>query len=155
MNPSLLHDLSFLWINVRVLKQEDLDILGRLPTLSYLNLKVDQENLRVIGRYCISGCSFPCLVFCSLWGFGGPVMFRQGAMPRLTSLRFTFPVQEAREITGSNGALDLGLGNLLSLQDVIVRFRSEGANTEELEEARAAVRHAAHTHPNHPVLEIY
>jgi hypothetical protein len=54
MNPCILQDLSFLWISVRVLKQEDLEILGTLPTLSYLNLKVDQENVRVTGRYCAS-----------------------------------------------------------------------------------------------------
>ncbi|KAJ1276409.1 hypothetical protein BS78_05G212600 [Paspalum vaginatum] len=121
IKPSLLQDLSFLWIAVRELTQEDLETLGGLPALAYLNLKVDHENRGIPGRFCVDGPSFPCLVFCSLCGFGGPVVFRQGAMPGITSLRLTFLVRKPGETTsGNNCARNLGLANLQSLQDVIV-----------------------------------
>ncbi|CAL4982966.1 unnamed protein product [Urochloa decumbens] len=155
MNPSLQRNLSFLWISVRELKQEDLEILGRLPALGYLNLKVHNENLGILGSFFVGAGSFPCLVFCSLWGFGGPVVFKQGAMRRLTSLRFTFPIRETREIAGNNVDLALGLGNLTSLQDVIIRLRSVDASKEKVEEVRTALRHVAETHPNHPTVELY
>lgn len=154
MNPSLLLDLSYLRISVRELRQEDLEILGRLPGLRYLNLTMDHENLGIPGRFNIDACSFSSLVWCGLWGFGGPVVFRRGAMPRVTSLQFSFPVQEARESTGSDGGFDLGLGNLPSLQLVCIWFRSGGASEAEVKAARAALRHAIKIHPNHPSHEI-
>jgi hypothetical protein len=47
---------------------------------------------------------------------------------------FDFPVQLTREI---NGSFDMGLGNLPSLQMVLVRFKSGDASIPELEEAEA------------------
>ncbi|KAL6653975.1 hypothetical protein ACP70R_007440 [Stipagrostis hirtigluma subsp. patula] len=152
VNPLFLLDLSMLTICVGKLKQEDLEILGRLPALHYLMLVVDHENLRIHERFAIGACLFPCLVDCDLWGFGGPVVFQQGAMPRLTRLELGFPVQVMREI---NGSFYLGLGNLLSLQNVKVWFRSRGASEEQVEEAKAAVRHEIEIHPSHPNLQIH
>ncbi|KAJ1291016.1 hypothetical protein BS78_02G287100 [Paspalum vaginatum] len=154
MTPSL-RDLSSLWISVRELHQEDLEILGRLPALRYLYLKVDHENLKIRRRFIITTCSFPCLVGCRLLGFLGAVVFQQGAMTRLTSLAFTFHAREMREIVSSDGRFDLGLKNLLYLQGVVVYFRSGGASEMEAEEARAALSHVFETHPNHPNHDIW
>ena len=64
----LLPDLSFLSIALRELEQADLDILGRLPTLRYLDLEVDHEDLGTLGGFVVGAGSLPCLVRC---GFGG------------------------------------------------------------------------------------
>jgi hypothetical protein len=138
-------------IRVSGLQQEDLEILGRLPSLCYLDLTVDHEDLGIHGRFTIGACSFPCLIRCTLQRFGGPVVFQHEAMPRLAELRLEFPVQETREI---NSGFDLGLGNLLLLQDVHVWFRSGGASKEVVKEAKAAVMHAIELHPNHPTLRV-
>jgi len=152
VNPSLLVSLSVLEIRVRGLQQEDLEILGRLPALHYLKLCVDHKHQGIIhGRFVVGACSFPCLVRCRLWGFGGPVVFEQGAMPRLVNLRFEFPVKWTREIIGS---FDLGLGNLPSLQELSIIFPSGGAREQDLEEAKAAMRHAIKIHPNHPTIWV-
>nr|CAB3492235.1 unnamed protein product [Digitaria exilis] len=50
MNPSHLANLSALSIRVREIQQKDLDILGMLPALRSLGLKVDHENICNIGR---------------------------------------------------------------------------------------------------------
>nr|CAB3492056.1 unnamed protein product [Digitaria exilis] len=50
----------------------------------------------------------------------------------------------------SYGGLDLGLGNLPSLEDVSTRLLYEGASKEDMRQAEAALRHAAEMHPNHP-----
>jgi hypothetical protein len=152
VNPSYLVDLSSLYIGVRGLQQQDLEILGRLPALCDLFLTVDHEHQQIHGRFTVGSCSFPCLVHCRMEGFGGPVVFQQGAMPRLAELELEIPVRETREISGG---FDLDLGNLLSLQVVEVWFRSGGASKEEEMEAKAAVMHAIELHPNHPTLRTY
>jgi hypothetical protein len=125
--PSLPPNLSSLSIILREVRQEDLDILGRLSTLRYLNLEVDHENLGIIiGGLVISISSFSCLVQCRFWNFSVPVAFQQGCMPRLQTLKFQFSVQGLRAIASGNGGLDLGLGNLPSLQHVNVHLDSQG-----------------------------
>ncbi|KAF0913001.1 hypothetical protein E2562_019799 [Oryza meyeriana var. granulata] len=150
VKPSLVEDLSILTISVRELTQEDLEILGRLPALRYLDPTVDHEDLGIHRRFTIAS-SFPCLVSCKLMGFGGPVEFQQGAMPSLTQLWLELPVRETREI---NGGFDLGLGNLQSLQIVRVSLQCEGASNKEVKEAEAAVRYSIKAHRNHPALEL-
>ncbi|WVZ88003.1 hypothetical protein U9M48_034565 [Paspalum notatum var. saurae] len=150
MNPSLLLDLFFLEIGVRELQQQDLEMLGKLPALCYLDLKVNHENN--VRRFTIGAFSFPCLVVCVLRGFGGPVVFQQGAMPRLAHLSVLgFPVHEIREI---DGGFDLGLSYLPSLQKFTVHVRSGDASKEEVEEAKAVIKHAIQLHPNHPTLHM-
>ncbi|KAL6654689.1 hypothetical protein ACP70R_008154 [Stipagrostis hirtigluma subsp. patula] len=145
LNPSQVPCLSYLWICVREVQQEGLEILGSLPALRCLML-----YLEVPGRFVVGAGSFSCLVRCYLWGGGGHVvLFQQGAMLKLTSLELKIHVRETREI---NGGFDLGLGNLPSLQHVKVGFDPEGAGEEEVQEAKAAVRHAIEIHPNHPTL---
>ncbi|KAL6654690.1 hypothetical protein ACP70R_008155 [Stipagrostis hirtigluma subsp. patula] len=145
LNPSQVPCLSYLLIRVRDVQQEGLEILGSLPALRCLILYVE-----VPGRFVVRAGSFPCLVCCELWGGGGHVvLFQQGAMPKLTSLGLLIPERETREI---NGGFDLGLGNLPSLKDVQVGFNPKGASKEEVQEAKAAVRHAIEIHPNHPTL---
>ncbi|CAN6343045.1 unnamed protein product [Urochloa humidicola] len=152
VNPSVFLDLSVLWIRVNRLQQEDLEILGRLPALRNLELMVDHEDFGIHGGFVVGACSFPCLVHCNFWRFAGPVVFQQGAMPRLLNLRIEFPVQRMREI---NGSFDLGLGNLPSLQTGYVWIKSGGASIQEVEEAKAAVRHAIKVHSNHPTIKVY
>jgi len=131
-------------------QQEDLEILGRLPALWHLDLTVDHEDLGIHGRFAVGDCSFPCLERCTFQGFSGSVVFQQGGMPRLTELQLELLVRQAREI---NSGFDLGLGNLPLLQDVRMWYRSGGASTEEVKEAKAAVMHTIKVHPNHPTLK--
>ena len=153
MSSSLLPDLVVLGIRVRQLQQEDLEILGRLPALRFLGLNVDLQDVGIHRRFTVAACSFPCLFDCWLGGgFGGHLVFEQGAMPRLTKLWLKLPVQQVTEI---NGGFDLGLGNLLSLQTVEVVLQLGGASAQEEDEARAAVRQAVEGHPNHPKLHIF
>jgi len=83
-------------------------------------------------------------------------VFQKGAMPRLRELWLVplFYVREARGVGSSDGGLDLGLGNLPSLQDVKAYLGCEGASKEEAEQAKAALTRAAEMHPNHPYHDI-
>ncbi|KAL6658745.1 hypothetical protein ACP70R_002785 [Stipagrostis hirtigluma subsp. patula] len=152
VNPSHVAGLSFLKIQVRKLRQEDFEILGRLPSLHRLDLRVDHVDLGIHERFVAGAGSFQCLEYCWLRDFGGPVVFGQGAMPRLTEFELEFQVREMRKI---NGGFDLGLGNLPSLREGGVWLRSEGADEEEVAEAEAALRQAIKIHPNKPRFVIY
>jgi len=156
VNPLLVPDLTCLYITVRELQQVDLEILGRLPALRSLELEVDHVNLGILGRFVVSAGLFPCLVHCKFWGFVEPVVFRQGAMPRIRELYLDlFFMWEAGETISSDGGLVMGMENLPLLQDVFIEFRSEVASTEEVDQAKATLRRAAEIHPNHPRLTIY
>ncbi|RCV39135.1 hypothetical protein SETIT_8G199800v2 [Setaria italica] len=151
LNPLLLQELSFLSIEVRKIRQEDLEILGSLPALVYLDVEVGNQNHGILRRLVFHDCSFPCLVHCVLRGYIGPVAFQQGAMVKLERLHLAIPVLETREIAGG---FEFGLGNLPVLQDVTFLLRRGGAGEGEVEEAERALRRAIEMHPNHPTLEI-
>ena len=121
MNPSLVSDLTFLSIAVRQLHQVDLEALGRLASLRSLRLAVDNKNLGIFQGFIVGAGSFPYLVFCLFSQFVWPVIFQQGAMPRLRELRLwpLFYVREGRGIASNDGDLNMGLEKLPSLQDVV------------------------------------
>ncbi|KAF8685261.1 hypothetical protein HU200_044083 [Digitaria exilis] len=151
VNPSLLSDLTGLSIAVKELHQVHLTILGKLPALRCLEIEVDNMKLRILEGFVVGAGSFPCLVRCELSQFVWPVVFQQGAMTRLRDLTLElFYVRESRGMAISYGGLDLGLGNLPSLEDVSTRLLYEGASKEDMRQAEAALRHAAEMHPNHP-----
>jgi len=148
VNPSLLLDLTNLNIAVRELHQADLEILGRLPALRFLKLEVENKNLGILTGFVVGADAFPCLVSCLFFQFVWPVVFQQGAMPRLKVLHFWS--WEVRGIACNDGSLNLGLGNLPSLQHVEADLRCDGAGKEEAEQAKAVFTHEAEMHPNHP-----
>jgi len=156
VNPLLVPDLTCLYITVRELHQVDLEILGRLPALHFLHLMVSNKNLGILQGFVVRAGSFPCLVFCSFSRFVWPMVFQQGAMPRLRELYLwpLFDVREGRGNASSNDGLDLSLGNLPSLQRVLAELRCEGASKEVAEQAMAALTRAAEMHPNHPRHDI-
>ncbi|TVU24128.1 hypothetical protein EJB05_26526, partial [Eragrostis curvula] len=153
-DPSHVRDLSSLHIAVREIRQEDLKVLGRMPNLRDLDLEVGHEDLGIIKRFVFDDGSFPCLVRCELWGFVVPVVFQQGAMPRLTWLNFAFFPWEARKSTDSNGGFDMGLGNLPSLKIVDILLRARDSSKEEMEKAEAALKQATKIHPNRPSIHL-
>lgn len=157
MNPSFLSDLHFLRINVEEIRQEDLETLGKLPTLGFLRLDVrGWTNLGTPARYTIGACSFPCLVECKLYGLDRPLMFREGAMPRLRTLKFILPARAVMtEIAASDSGFDLSLRNLASLKFVAVYFGLAPASMEERDQVEAYLKDQAEMHPNHPTLNIY
>ena len=157
VNPSFVPVLTCLRIAVRELHQVDLDILGRLPALRLLWLMVDNKNLGILQGFVVRAGSFPYLVSCSFEQFVWPMVFQQGAMPRLRELYLwpLFYAREGRGIASSNDGLDLSLGNLPSLQRVFAELRYEGASKEEAEQAKATLTRAAEMHPNHPLLHFF
>jgi hypothetical protein len=147
-------NLSFLEISMEELQQEDLEILGRLPALRDLNMWLAELNYGSIfnrREFVVSAGLFLCLVQCKLRGHYERVVFRQGAMPRLTR----FELRISRVVWSSwTGIPDLGFENLSSLLDLHVNLSGGDSGSPCEEKARAALRNMAEIHPNHPSISV-
>ncbi|KAL6660705.1 hypothetical protein ACP70R_001740 [Stipagrostis hirtigluma subsp. patula] len=148
---SSLSELSCLSIEVEVLRQGDLQLLGALPVLRFLKIEVSErgrsEERLVIGSdqpFC-SLAEFQFTHYTRCW-----LVFAQGAMPKLQRLLLYF---EARKREG--GGIDVGLENLASLKHVAVKVDCNGARLSEVEGVETKVKDAIGMLPNHPTLELY
>ncbi|KAI5002253.1 hypothetical protein ZWY2020_026903 [Hordeum vulgare] len=155
ISPSSLPLLSYLEITVFEVRSEAIQLLGTLPSLVYLEIRSysvyweahEVEEAPVLS----SGALFPCATECRFIGIGAvPSMFPQGAAPRLKHLRFAFPAKWV-----SRESFDLGMRHLPSLERVEVDVIKKGATSQEVDEAKAAVRAAVDDHPNRPVLDCW
>nr|BAK04084.1 predicted protein [Hordeum vulgare subsp. vulgare] len=154
ISPSSLPLLSYLDITVFEVRSEAIQLLGTLPALVFLEIRNysvywkahEVEEAPVLS----SGALFPCATECRFIGIGAvPSTFPQGAAPRLKHLQFAFPAKWV-----SRESFDLGMRHLPSLERVEVDVIKKGATSQEVDEAKAAVRAAADDHPNRPVLRL-
>ncbi|CAL4898903.1 unnamed protein product [Urochloa decumbens] len=158
INRSRLPCLFLLSLGVYVVEVEDLDNLARLPELSHLELGGSSWP----PGYTVGTDSFKNLRFCCV---GTTLKFHMGAMPRLEQLQFSvyagywswevngvpleqFPTKDVIE------DFDLGLDNLLSLEQVAVQVDCSGATAAEVQEVEAAVTRAVENHPNHLTIQM-
>uniref|UniRef100_A0A0E0LRR4 Uncharacterized protein n=1 Tax=Oryza punctata TaxID=4537 RepID=A0A0E0LRR4_ORYPU len=131
VNSWLLPNLSHLDMKVQVMKEQDMETLGRLPELRCLIL--DSRCTKLVR---IKNTGSEC-----------------GIMPSLESLAFGVHVRFLKD-ADLLGFEKLGLVSLpSSLQRVTAEINSWDAHDTEVEEAEAMLEHAAIVHPNHPVFQ--
>jgi len=158
INRSRLPRLCFLSQALYIVGVHDLDNLARLPELRYLKLGA----LSCPPGYTVGTDGFRNLRVCIV---DTTIKFQMGATPRLEELQFTvyagywswvydgvlleqLPTKEGIE------DLDLGLDNLLSLEQVAVRVNCSGATAAEVQEVEAMVTRAVENHPNRPTVKM-
>uniref|UniRef100_A0ACD5VLR0 Uncharacterized protein n=1 Tax=Avena sativa TaxID=4498 RepID=A0ACD5VLR0_AVESA len=150
INPSLLPNLTSLWVKVVNVKPEDMVILGSFPYLLTLILDGFQACLpdvmasadKVEG----GGRLFPKLRYLST---NTPLTFQLGAMPSLEYLVF-FHISVMWLRTTNENVFEFGsLVNLPSLRRV-----GAGINPPGADEVVVALELATNTHPNCPSLEL-
>jgi hypothetical protein len=146
-------DLTYLKLDVRRVKQEDLCMIGGLPALLYCQLSgMQSPNERIT----ISSEQFQCLkefcFCCSAYRGGGglEMMFLQDAMPELRRLVLGFKAQE----TESKMGFEFSFEHLASLEHIRVGILTDGATRSRVEAAKAAVRSAVSMHPGRPTLDM-
>ncbi|TVU23772.1 hypothetical protein EJB05_26153, partial [Eragrostis curvula] len=159
INSFRLPHIYFISLRVHIVRIQDLDNLGRLPELSYLQL---------------GGYSWPPGYTVDIGGFknlktfhvGTALKFHTGAMPRLEVLLFTvyaglgcfevngvpFKQLPTKDIIGD---LDFSLDNLLSLDQVTIVINCTNASATEVQEVEAVVSRVVEDHPNHPTIEVH
>ncbi|CAL4985277.1 unnamed protein product [Urochloa decumbens] len=137
INSSCLPNLTHLCVHVVAMDEEDLKVIGKMPELRDLLLPTSSTN------------GEGAMTF-------GPKKDGEGrvaptVMPSLEFLEFFFFVRTLKDC--NNDCSNIGLECLKALQKVTVRIGCQGASVSEVEEAEAALRHAAEVHPNHVILE--
>jgi len=132
--------LSYLAIQVEVVEARDLQILGRLPLLRHLVLMNQNEDCP---PYTVGSDEFPSLRFFRV--FMEILCGGEGALPLLEEL-----------ICNATVGMPVGLvtGNMPLLQIITYYLDCTNCSCEEVEQAEAALRLVANTHPNRPTLEI-
>ncbi|WVZ88125.1 hypothetical protein U9M48_034676 [Paspalum notatum var. saurae] len=157
--PSHLPRISNLAVRALVVQEQDMENLARLPELCYLRLIC----LSTHQGYTVDATGgFKKLRVCRL---GTAFKFLQGAMPSLEVLDLYVDVagylctvdgveHDISSTKDAIGDLDLGLGNLLSLERVEIDVDCQGARRSDVEDAEAALRCAVKDHPKHPALFI-
>ncbi|XP_044418745.1 disease resistance protein RGA5 [Triticum aestivum] len=144
-----LHCLHRLSLCVERLRTDGVHVLGQLPSLMYLSLKVlciPQDNAVII---CTG--SFPvleCLALRSRDDDATACMgFEAGAMPKLRRL-----VLGVHDRWGGGSAMPVGMVQLLSLEQIHVDNMSSIHDDHDVE---SAFRNAAQVHPRCPHVTIY
>ncbi|XP_020157112.1 disease resistance protein RGA5 [Aegilops tauschii subsp. strangulata] len=143
-------------------EQKDFYILGGLPVLRYLILRIDGSEIRntslteepEVTRVIVCGeVGFPCL---RIFNYDSEravmnLTFAVGAMPKVDDLRIQFNAAKTGSL-GTSGDFDLGIENLPSLLKIRCVVWGDGVDSSRVEAAKAAIREAANAHPNRPTL---
>ncbi|XP_044445605.1 probable disease resistance protein RXW24L [Triticum aestivum] len=140
MAPSCVPHLSYLLFTAQVVEQQDLRILGGLPSLRCLYISsVDNCPLYTV----LASDEFQNLRYLST---NIDIKCGEGALPMLHKL-----------VCGASiGMEDIGLvpGSMPLLEKVTYWLNCKNCNGDEVEETEAKLRHATRIHPNSPALAI-
>ncbi|KAL6842875.1 hypothetical protein ACP4OV_027188 [Aristida adscensionis] len=146
---SSLSELSNLCMTLSTLDEDDLFVLGSIPSLSHLEITVSGLKKGRKKRLAISNVyPFLCLTKLKIYK-NTEVIFLKGAMQKLQTLALGFGVQQTKD---QYGDLDFGLENLPSLVYVTVDISEE--NVEVMMTATAAIQKAVDMNPNKPTLKF-
>ncbi|VAH54729.1 unnamed protein product [Triticum turgidum subsp. durum] len=145
--------LFFLSITLKTLGEEDLQVLGSIPSLGELHIQVEKPTQGRDKRLVI-GSSYPFLCLKRFIVKSGPMelRFAQGAMQRLQTIELNFP-----DIQGTLlqfGDFVLGLENLSSLEHINVLCNYIYAIGEEVANVRTALEKECNMNPNKPILNF-
>jgi hypothetical protein len=150
---SHLSELCTLIIWVKEVREEDLNILGSLPSLCHLDLGSDRQSRSLP----VSADGFPCLTVLKLISRSpGHVVVQPGALPfpKLRTVMLDVILRIAEEEAAGNW-FELNLKSLPSLWDVTVFLHRSGLTVGEAKKEKAVLENALRTHPNRPSLDIY
>ncbi|KAF7012720.1 hypothetical protein CFC21_026879 [Triticum aestivum] len=139
--------LSYLDLTVLQVQSGDIQILGVLPALRYVNLDAAITKV-VAGKLVVSAGAFPEARVCLLRRIVlvNPT-FQQGAMPMVQRLRFGVQV---KDIVSPD--FDLSVGNLPSLQQLRIDLLGDKVKPEHFSQAVEALSRVAEGHPKSPTL---
>ncbi|XP_048559951.1 disease resistance protein RGA5-like [Triticum urartu] len=154
--PRWMCSLRFLFslsITLKTLGEEDLQVLGSIPSLGELHIQVEKPTQGRDKRLVI-GSSYPFLCLKRFIVKSGPMelRFAQGAMQRLQTIGLIFP-----DIQGTLlqfGDFVLGLENLSSLEHINVVCNYIFAIGKEVANVRTALEKECSMNPNKPILNF-
>ncbi|KAF7019785.1 hypothetical protein CFC21_032924 [Triticum aestivum] len=147
---SLLPLLSHLDLTTnRNVQSGDIQILGMLPALQYVTLRVGGLNVHdLLENLVISAGAFPSLRVCLFHNILlMPPTFQPGAMPMVQRLWFGLRVNDIL-----SPDFDLSIRNLPSLKQLRIDLFNNGAGPGDYSQAVDMLRYLADVHPKNPTL---
>ncbi|CAN6293155.1 unnamed protein product [Urochloa humidicola] len=151
LNPSSLPLLSSLHIAARLVRGEDLQVLGSMPALRYLWLGATGliEERPAEGSFVLGAGAFPRAIECAFMYFVTvPSMFPRGAMPMVQRLFFCIRAWDFSNNGVGLGLDDLALGHLPALEHVEVKVYSNCVYRKEVVRLEEALKQEEDVHPN-------
>ncbi|KAE8786129.1 putative disease resistance RPP13-like protein 3 [Hordeum vulgare] len=145
-----LTSLAYLEINLSVITEEVLGVLGELSALLSLKLYTNTVHKN---RLVLQARGFQCLkefVYDPFRECARAFLFEKGALPKLENLDLWFSVSMAKAY-----GFYLGIEHLPYLKDVRVVLVKRDATSSEVEAAATAITKEARLHPNHPRLSLH
>jgi len=144
--------LSSINISLLTLGEQEIQVLGSIPSLSRLSISVVQTTQDRDGRLVIGKCyPFQCLTKIKIDYKSMAVVFAPGGMQNLKELDLAFRV---KEVMRKFGDCNLGLEHLLSLEHVSIKLCVDDTTPEEVEAAEDEIRKALDMNPGKPTLTI-
>ncbi|XP_044327023.1 disease resistance protein Pik-2 isoform X2 [Triticum aestivum] len=152
--PRWMCSMSFLFslsITLETLGEEDLQVLGSIPSLSELLIQVKKPTQGRDKRLHVgSGYPFPCLTRFIFKSDTMELRFERGAMQSLQSLWLNF--EDVQDTLLQFGDFILGLENLSSLEHIYVCFRKGNDTAEEMQSVRNSVQKEMDMNRKKPIL---
>ncbi|RLM69391.1 disease resistance RPP13-like protein 4 isoform X1 [Panicum miliaceum] len=141
--------LSSVNIELLTLGEQDLQVLGSIPSLSDLRIIVKELTQDRDARLVIGKCySFQCLTRLIISYGSMEVVFAPGAMQHLKELYLRFSVQDT---VHKFGDANFGLENLSSLERVTFKIKVDGSTTpKEVETVKDEIQKAMDMNPRKP-----
>lgn len=147
---SSLDNVTLLCINIEVVGEEVLQILGKLPALISLILMLKSEasgqglTIRSNGFKRLKEFELTC------WNNWIKLIFKQGAMKDLEKLLVVFSAQAEHVADGFH----VGLEHLTSLKHLVAKINCRGATDKNVKAAEDVVKNLIRSHPNNPRIEL-
>ncbi|CAN6363448.1 unnamed protein product [Urochloa humidicola] len=139
--------LAYLCIDVKKVKNEDLQLLSELPSLRHLSLScrdIPTEQL------VISSNGFSVLRELQLCSVRADLAFEPHAMQKLQSLLLSLHV-----LPEETYGFSISIDQFICLKKIEIQIYGKGVDACKLAEAvNVAIRNAAEEHPNHPTVSI-
>jgi len=149
-----LHNLSYLELSVTEAMEEDLGILGKLPSLMHLQFQIQQAPTEKIVIHGGMGLLFPILVNfqfkCQRRMSLQLLIFEVGAMPNLRRLQ----TETSVALLKYDGCTHVGMEHLLGLKEICVSMLHGQCSESEIIAAECTLRNIARAHPNRPTITI-
>ncbi|KAG0545042.1 hypothetical protein BDA96_02G328200 [Sorghum bicolor] len=149
-----LHNLSYLELSVTEAMEEDIAILGNLPSLMHLQFQIQQAPKEKIIIHGGMGLLFPILANfqfkCQRRMSLQLLIFEVGAMPNLRRLQ----TETSVALLKYDGCTHVGMEHLLALKEICVSMLHGQCSDSEIIAAECTLRNIARAHPNRPTITI-
>lgn len=145
--PSLFN-LTLLRINIEVVGEDVMQILGRLQALPALILMV--KSIATDQGLVIRGSGFKCLKQFDFICQNSWLMFEPGAMVILEKLRVVYGAHEKCEANNAQFSIE----HLIALKHVVAVIDCANAKAKDVNAAEHAIKYAVSIHRNHPRFEL-